>query len=101
MVTFFPPVLIALDALLSRIKDAMRHADLSTEKAALYMHQDRAHLHRQLQGDGHLSAKRMADLPDETWRWLAIGLLDELGLPRELQRAARWQMAQMGRKRMA
>ena len=96
-----PVVLISAQMLLGLVVKAMQDADVSTEKAAQHMEQDRAHLHRQLQGDGHLSVKRMAGLPDDVLRWLAVEIFNELGMPRQLQRAAKWQLAFMGKRRMA
>lgn len=86
---------------LTVVKRALSMSDLTLEKAALWMGQDRAHLHRQLSGDGHLSLARMAQLPVTFWMWFGLLLVEEYGLPKEAQRAARVALTVLGRKKMA
>jgi hypothetical protein len=83
------------------VKRALELSGLTTEKAALWMEMDKSQLHRQLQGEGHLSLTRMVQLPVAFWAWFGLLLVEECGLPREAQRAARVVLALLGRKRMA
>lgn len=69
----------------TRIKQALRFADISPDKAAVYMEMDRSQLHRQLNGEGHLSHTRLLLLPAEFWRWYHFLGLQDCGLPRVLQ----------------
>ena len=70
-----------------RIREAMRLADLSLEKACLYMGLSKAHFSAQLAGVGHISASRLAQLPREFQQWYhALGVQD-LGLPPRLAQA--------------
>lgn len=82
---YFPFVLLALiDADL--IRAALRHADISITKAALWMEIDRALLERQLDGEGHLSHKRLLLLPLAFHRWLNFLGCQRYGLPSEAKR---------------
>lgn len=84
---------------LNELKDALRQSDVSQEKLALYLGMDKSQLSRQLNGDGGITLKRLANCPDDTWRWFAVGILLHLGLPRALQRSARLAFALIGHKR--
>jgi hypothetical protein len=70
------------------IREALRHADISVEKAALHMGIDKSLLSRQLSGDGHLSIRRLAMLPRDFWRWYMAGLMSEYDLPDMFIKAA-------------
>ena len=50
---------------------------------------DRAQFERQLQGEGHLSLKRLGRLPVAFHRWFAVALAQEVGLPEEINTARR------------
>jgi hypothetical protein len=86
---------------LTVVRDALKHADISLEKAALYMDIDKSQLHRQLHGDGHLSVRRLARLPTAFWSWYGVLLCEHYGLPQEVQRATRLVVGLIGRRRMA
>jgi hypothetical protein len=93
---------LGTSALLDRLNDlraALRHSDVSQEKLALYLGMDKAQLSRQLAGDGGITLKRLAECPDDVWRWFAVGILLSLGLPKQLQRGARLAFALIGHKR--
>lgn len=83
------------------VREALRHADISLEKAALYMDIDKAQLHRQMHGDGHLSVRRLSKLPPVFWSWYGVLICEKYGLPHEVQRAARLAFGLIGRKRMS
>lgn len=84
------PVFISLDNDASeafrlfalRVRESLRHADLSIEKAALWMEMDPAQLQRQLAGIGHLSLRRLVKLPDAFHQWLALLTVEAYGLPK-------------------
>lgn len=99
-VSFSLVVLIQMDPDLLRrevrlVLDALRWADLSVEKAALYMGISASLLRRQLDGDGHVSWTRLLLLPAAFWQAYAIALATQHGLPNwgkaagNLQRHAR------------
>jgi transcriptional regulator with XRE-family HTH domain len=93
---------LATSALIDRLnefKDALRQSDVSQEKLALYLDMDKGQLSRQLNGEGGITLKRLAQCPEETWRWFAVGILLHLGLPRSLQRSARLAFALIGHRR--
>jgi hypothetical protein len=85
----------------SLVLEALRLADISQEKAAEWMEINKAQLHRQLHGEGHLSLRRLAMLPGSFWSWYGVLILDKYPLPREVQRAARLVFGLIGKKRMA
>jgi len=77
----------AVEATARRIREAMRLSDLTLEKACLYMGLSKAHFSNQLAGVGHISASRLAKLPEEFQRWYhALGVQD-YGLPARLANA--------------
>lgn len=84
-----------------RIKLALHYADISVEKAAIWMGIDRSQLRRQLGGEGHLSARRLASLPIGFHQWYGLLLLEELGIPAPVRRAIKVHLALAARKRMA
>lgn len=94
--------LLFLLALLDKdlIEAALRHADISITKAAIWMEIDRSLLERQLNGEGHLSHKRLLMLPLVFHKWFAMLSLQRYGLPREVKRSAQLQLALMGERRM-
>jgi hypothetical protein len=78
----------AVDAYAKRIREALRLSDLSLEKACLYMDLSKSHFSAQLSGVGHISASRLAKLPEEFQRWYhALGVMD-YGLPARLEQAS-------------
>lgn len=87
--------------LLQAFRDALRHSDLSQEKAARWMEMDKSRLSRQLSGEGAITLKRIAKLPRETQARFAVCVLEQLGLPRDVKQAARIALGLMSRKRMA
>lgn len=86
----------------ARVVQALHLADISVEKAAVWMDVDPSQLRRQLAGDGHLSYRRLTQLPCEFWRWWALLVAEDVGLPFVVRRAARLHLALSGtRKKMA
>lgn len=80
--------------------DAFRHNDQSPGSAAIEAERDRRQFARQV--DGHEgSMPSFMRQPDTFWQWLGVAILDEFGLPRELERAAQLRRMVKGRKRMA
>lgn len=77
------------------VKRALELSGLSLEKAAIWMEMDRSQLHRQLEGDGHLSLTRLMLLPVTFWRWYGLLIAEQLGLPVEVRRAARMTLARI------
>ena len=97
--TAIDPKVLQLHA--ERIKTALRFANLSIDKAALWMDMDQSLLRRQLQGDGHISYTRLVKLPVAFWQWLAVGIAEQVGVPKAVRRAVRLQLAVVSRKQMA
>ena len=88
----------------ARIRTALRLSDLSIEKAAIWMGEpgkpmDTSLLQRQLDGEGHLSCRRLARLPQIFQQWLALLTAQEEGLPPVVRNAAHLQVAVNGTKR--
>jgi len=86
---------------LGRVRKAMQLSGVSPKCAALTMGLDKAQLSRQLDGQEHLSAKRLALLPPLFHQWLAVLMSEDYGLPLEVTRAARLTWALRARRRMA
>lgn len=92
-------ILVSLCDRLSELKRGLRHADVSHEKAALYTGSNKGSLSRALNDDGGISVRKLAQLPDDVWRWWAVEVLLTLGLPKQLQRTWRMVFALLGQKR--
>jgi predicted transcriptional regulator len=92
-----------LSAVLKALRDALRHADVSQEKVAHAIHMNKGSLSRHLHREGGVTLARLSKFPEseKTIQWFAVGLLEQLGLPREMQRAARLAFGMVGKKRMA
>ncbi len=82
------------------VREALRLADISIEKAALYMAIDRAQFDRQLQGDGHVSFTRLMALPEEFWRWFYLLGAELAGIPEVVTRSARLRLALKARRQL-
>ena len=91
-------LLTLLDADL--IRAALRHADISLTKAALWMEMDAAQLERQLNGDGHLSHKRLLKLPLKFHQWMNLLGSIRYGAPREVRRGIPVVLAMAAHRRM-
>ena len=91
-------LLALLDADL--IRAALRHADISITKAAMWMEMDRTLLERQLDGEGHLSHKRLLMLPLKFHQWLSLLSSVRYGPPRVVRRAIPVVLAMAAHKRM-
>ncbi len=91
-----------LDAILTALKAALRHADVAQEKAALFIGMDKGQLSREINGGGGLSLKRLAELPTEALQWWAAELIAVLGFPQEIEQgiAAKKRMARMDADRV-
>ena len=86
---------------LARVREALRHADLSQEKAAIWMGMQKAHLSDALAGGRPLSLTKLMKLPAEFWQWYGLLVVEDVGLPTVVRRAALMRVALAGRKRMA
>jgi hypothetical protein len=85
-----------------RIKTALRYADISPTKAALWMSIDPRQFDRQLNGEGHISYTRLVMLPVLFWQWFGLLIVVQVGLPLVIRKSARLALTFMGfRKRMA
>lgn len=101
----FSPVSISVDdelkqAHLARVKRALSYADIKPDKAAVWMAIDRAQLHRALEGQGHLKLTHLMLLPADFWQFYGLLIVEDLGLPPLVKRAARLYLALLSRKRM-
>lgn len=90
------------------IREALRRADISVEKACLYIvhpktgkPKDRAQFARELDGIGHLRYSDLCQLPIRFWQHLGMVILQELGMPREMRHAVVFALALHGKKSMA
>lgn len=82
------------------IRAALRHADISVTKAALWMEMDRSQFERQLSGEGHVSLNRLEKLPLLFWQWTALLMVEWFGLPPEVEQALAVDDAMFTRRRM-
>lgn len=92
----------------AEIREALRRADISIEKACLYMAdprtgkpKDRALLDRQLNGEGHLRHTDLCLLPVVFWREYLMLMLCKIGYPSRLRREMAVVLAVTSSKRMA
>jgi len=92
-------VLVLLDGEL--IRRALRHADISLSKAALWMEMDARQLDRELNGLGHLKHTALLKLPLIFHQWFTLLQAERYGLPNEVRRSLPLYLALRGRKRMA
>jgi len=94
------PIFFAL-ALVSAefFKAAMTVTKMKLKEVAYLMRIDEAQLRRQLEGDGHLSVKRMESLPLSFHQEYHFAGLSKCGLPKRLRRLALIQLALMGESR--
>jgi hypothetical protein len=91
-------LLALLDADL--IRAALRHADISITKAALWMEMDRTLLERQLDGEGHLSHKRLLMLPLKFHQWFSFLSTERYGQPQVVKRGIPIVLALAAHRRM-
>lgn len=98
LLSVLPFVLVLLDADL--IRAALRHADISIAKAAIWMEMDRGLLDRQLDGEGHLSHRRLLMLPLGFHQWLSFLQCQRYGLPGEVRHAALIEVAVVSSREM-
>lgn len=94
----FPFLLTLLDADL--IRAALRHADIGIVTAARWMELDPAQLERQLNGEGHLSHKRLLMLPLKFHKWFAFLSVLRYGPPQEVRRGIPVLLAMASHRRM-
>lgn len=83
-----------------RVREALRMADLSLEKACLHMDIDKGQFSRQLGGEGHLSFLRLMLLPQSFWQWYYLLGAEAVGLPEVVTRAARVKLAMKSRRQL-
>lgn len=81
-------VCACFEALSRCFQKAMRQSDTSLKAAALYMEMDAAQLRRELDGNGHLSLRRVSAMPPVFLQYFALNLVAEVGIPLEVQTAA-------------
>lgn len=85
---------------IARVREAAARCGIdSEEKLALHLEMDRGQLHRQLNGDGHLSLTRLMKLPKAFWQHYGVLVASDYGMPPEFQRAAKLAFGLIGRKR--
>jgi len=82
------------------VREALRMADISIEKASLFMGISKSQLCNQLSGEGHLSWKRLTLLPVGFRQWYHLLGSEEVGLPEVVTRATRIRMAVKARKQL-
>jgi hypothetical protein len=82
------------------IREALRLAGLSLEKAAIWMEMDPRLLDRQLSGDGHLKHTALVKLPAKFFQWYGVLMLERVGLPKEVKRSVPIVLALLARKRL-
>lgn len=76
-----------------RIRRALQLADIPVKTACADMGLDRSQFEQGLNGDGHLSMKRLSCLPEAFHQWYAVLLAKDYGMPGEYQPARRLQDA--------
>lgn len=81
------------------LREALRLADLSLEKASLEMGIAKQQLHNQLAGEGHVSHTRLMLLPDEVWQWLGVVIAESFGLPERIYKAGSLEKAVLARRK--
>jgi hypothetical protein len=82
------------------VRGAFRHNNQTMDNAALEAERDGRQFARQCDGfEGSLTS--FMKQPKGFWQWLAVGLLEEFGIPPELERVAQLHRIVSGRKRMA
>jgi hypothetical protein len=82
------------------IREALRLAGLSLEKAAIWMEMDPRLLDRQLNGEGHLKHTALGKLPLGFWQWFGLLISINYGTPAVVKRSAPIVLAQMAHKRI-
>ncbi len=83
------------------IFEALRLADLTKEKACLFMAIDKNQFRRQSEEqEGHISLTRMMALPSLFWQWYALLLAEEFGVPKCVTRGMRLLMAMRNRRQL-
>lgn len=85
----------------NRFLAALDKARIRLKEAAICMEISEAQLSRQIRGQEHMHVDRVAQLPAAFHQWYALLTLEAIGLPVEVERAARVKAALTGRKRMA
>lgn len=88
-------------AFVTRLRRAIEHAGLNDQQAAMYMGLTPSRWSDQCAGRENISFSRLMLLPAAVHRWHGLLLVQDLGLPMEVRRAARVAMAVSGAKRMA
>ncbi len=83
----------------SLVREALRMADLSIEKASLYMGISKSQLCNQLSGEGHLSHTRLMLLPVDFWKWYAVLSAESFGLPTHILHARSLELAMRSRRK--
>jgi hypothetical protein len=80
------------------LRDSLRLADLTLDRAALEAERNARQVARQIAGEeGSLTT--LYAQPDTFWRWLAISIAQEFGLPKEVRRAGLLRRVVIGHKR--
>jgi hypothetical protein len=103
----FPVVLVSpeqselLQAMLRAMKAALRDRDLSQEKVGQAIRMNTGSLSRHLNTEGGLTLRRLSKLDPETLACFGAHLVNELGMPRKWQQAARLAFGLVGKRRMA
>lgn len=87
------PLLVLLcvssDDLRADIREAMRHAGVSSKALAIDLGVTESLLSRKFSGEKALTLDTLAAMPDEFWRWFAISLAHRCGTPALVTSGAR------------
>lgn len=90
-----------LRLVLRALKAAFRDEDLSQEKVGAIIEMNTGSLSRHLNSEGGLTLRRLSKLDRDLLACFGANLVNEFGMPRKLQRAARLAFALVGKRRMA
>jgi hypothetical protein len=85
----------------AEIRAALRDCDMTLKVACLWMKIDVGQFERQLNGEGHLSIKRMERLPLKFWSALAFRLSLKYKLPSHVRRGVPLALLHLAQPRMA
>lgn len=85
----------------AEIRAALRDCDMSIKVACMWMKIDPGQFERQLNGDGHLSVRRLERLPLKFWSALSFRLSIKYKLPSHVRRGVPLALLHLAQPRMA
>lgn len=86
-----PPRNPQFDALAADVRESLELARIPLSAAAIDMGIKHPQLTKQLAGEGHLSLRRLANLPVQFHQWFAVVRARRLGVPTEVVAAQQLQ----------